>query len=158
MSATKQQINQRILFDEYLKECYKNFIETKEEGSSTEFKQSLFDTEEAYKTGSRFMWFLIDKKTGRICQTKIMEYFEVGVDFEKPVISSTRVYNPPDYGKKFFDWAKQRAEELRMPKSTFKTIKDTRVRATQMLQEWWGQFATTQEIFDWLEENDIMLK
>jgi hypothetical protein len=158
MSATKQQINQRILFEEYLKECYKNFLQTKEEGHSTEFKQHLLDIEEAYKNGSRFMWFLIDETTNRISQDKIMGYFEVGTDFEKPVFSSTRVYNPPDYGKKFFDWAKENAKGYGKPVSTFKTIKDTRNKAKELLQEWWGQFETTEQMFDWLEESDIMLK
>jgi len=154
MSA-KQQINQRIIFDEYVKSCYKIYNEEVEKNDMGSLRVCYEDCQQ-----SRYKHRYIDengnfKFSYLLRELNITNYYD---NFNK-TYPRNKFDKPRDYGKEFFDYAKQRSQELGMPKSTFKTIKDTRVRATQMLHEWWGQFATTQEMLDWFDgENEIMLK
>jgi hypothetical protein len=150
MTSIKQQTNQRIIFDEYVKSCYKIYNEEEEKHDMGSLRLCYEECKDC-KYSHRY----IDENGNFKLSYLLRELNITNYDnnFEKSPKSST------DYGKEFFDYAKQRSQELGMPKSTFKTIKDTRERATQMLHEWWGQFATTEEMLDWFEgENEIMLK
>ena len=200
MSATKQ-TNQRILFDEYLKECYKNYIEKRSptqaplreyyarveedcrqgghlfafEFNETNEEQERYgdyedndDEDEEFKIARKALRKTISQRVSCQClcfRLGIVYYSDYYEMFEKPTKKDKDWFNQDgeerarDWGKIFFDFAKEKAVEMGMPKSTFKTITETRPLARKMLQEWWSSFHTTEEIMDWFEgENDIMLK
>ena len=171
---SKQQTNKRIIVEEYLKSCYKIELEKMEKKVERTGRpqcsiwEYFMRTQELFARGEHngFHIWDLDLTTGKISLEGLLTHIEIasvdrdfGLYFEKPIKISTKAYTPKDFGKEFFDYAKQRAEELGMPKSTFKTIKDTRERATQMLHEWWGQFGSIEEVGEWFDgSNDIMLK
>jgi hypothetical protein len=154
---TKQEINkevnQRILFDLFLKEQYKkqlNFNETKRIAINR-FGSYFTDLKEfiiikSLENGNKFpledLAFNIDMK---VCFEKTDRYGYGSVS--------------RNYAKEFFEWAKEKAKEMGMPKNTFKTIHDTKIVARNMFRDWYRQFETSEEMLNWLEgENDIMLK
>jgi len=174
--SSKQQINQRIVFEEYVRECYKNY---QEEISQYRFGRiadwSLWESLKQDQTrllqGELTGWdkdfFDIETKKLNIMEMSrhlriVNNKPQLELLFEKPdkeyFSTKANTDRKVDYGKKFFDFAKAKEVELGMPKSTFKTIKDTRQRARELLHEWWGQFETIDELGDWFEGNDIMLK
>jgi hypothetical protein len=174
MSA-KQQINQRIIFEEYLRECYKNYQE--EISQFTNGRWSLWDDlrrdEALILQGEEMIgvgWWarnFFDRETKKLNIMDICRHLRIV--YNKPQLEllfekqdkeyfSTKAKDVNDYGKKFFDFAKAKEVELGMPKSTFKTIKDTRQRARELLHEWWSQFERVDDLANWFEGNDIMLK
>ena len=177
MSA-KQQINQRIIFEEYLRECYKNYeeeIAQYKTGRTAEWtlwehlrrdEVLLLQGEDMIGVGWwRYQFF--DMETKKLNIMEICRHLRIV--YNKPQLEllfektdkeyfSTKANTPKDYGKKFFDFAKAKEVELGMPKSTFKTIKDTRQRARELLHEWWSQFERVDDLANWFEGNDIMLK
>jgi len=158
--SSKQQINQRIVFDEYLREKF-------EKKSYFKFLLGEHEMEmkEHYDRWGNDFPYLLDankiplRKFAR--DIDICHYFEKEESLDTYIIRSyvrsLGIQKPRDHGKMFFDWGKKKAEEMGMPKSTFKTIKATREIAYDMFREWYNQFGTTEEMLDWFDnENDIV--
>jgi hypothetical protein len=153
MEQTQVQINQQIIFELFLKEQYKkqlNFNQTKRIGIN-KFGSWYADLKEfimimSLENGNKFpledLAFNIDMK---VCFEKTDRYGCGSVS--------------RNYAKEFFEWAKKKSVEMGIPKNTFKTICDTKILARNMFANWYRQFETSEEMLNWLEEeNDIMLK
>jgi hypothetical protein len=68
-----------------------------------------------------------------------------------------------DFGRELFDWATKKikiiGKHMGLPLLTFASVQETIIIGRRLLQEWWKQFGTIQEVFDWLEGvEEIMLK
>jgi|LakMenE18May11ns_1017448.scaffolds.fasta_scaffold9879234_2 hypothetical protein len=155
--SSKQQINQRIIFDAYLREKFEK---------KAFFKYLIGENEmeirEHYvQWATQFPNMLISNKIPLRKFTRdidICYYFEKEevMDFSRRgYLTSLGIEKPRDHGKMFFEWAKKKAEEMGMPKNTFKTIKETRDLAYDMIYQWYKQFETTDEMLDWFE-NDML--
>lgn len=67
------------------------------------------------------------------------------------------------FGRELFDWATKKikiiGKQMGLPLLTFASVQETIIIGRRLLQEWWKQFGTIQEMFDWLEGvEEIMLK
>ena len=160
MTSIKTQTNQRIIIEEYLKSLYEKI-----DGITLLIFYDNFKQKYELETLNNSQKNSLINSLSNIL--KLIEGIYHNNYFQKK--QSRLCYNPPDYGKDFFDYAKKKAEEFGMPKSTFKTIKETRIIATELLQEWFiTQFGKiedlipTETIIDWFDRqndtNDIMLK
>ena len=162
MTSIKKQTNQRIIIEEYLKSLYEKIDGITLLIFYDNFKQDCNYEPETLNNSQKIS---LHKSLSNIL--KLIEGIYHNNYFQKK--QSRLCYTPPDYGKDFFDFAKQKAEEFGMPKSTFKTRKETRIIATELLQEWFiTQFGkiedliSTRTVIDWFDRqndtNDIMLK
>jgi hypothetical protein len=156
--SSKQQINQRIVFEEYVREKFEK---------KAFFKFILGENEmeirEHYVQWGTQTPYVLDN--GKIPLRKFARDIDICYWFEKEedmdfskrsYLRSLGLEKSRDHGKMFFEWAKKKAEENGMPKNTFKTIKETRELAYKMFREWYNQFETTDEMLDWFEDNDML--
>ena len=148
VTKTKQEVNQQILFELFLREKFENnnhdkiYNGLKEKGHNVENFKCLKD-------------MLMECKCEVISLKDLTRFIDMSEDFEKYKSFTTK----KNYAKEFFDWAKKKAVEMGMPKNTFKTIWETGVVARNMIIDWYIQFKTTEELVNWFnQENDIMLK
>jgi len=69
-----------------------------------------------------------------------------------------------NFGRELFDWGTKKlkiiGKEMGLPLLTFASVQETIIIGRRLLQEWWKQFETLQEMFDWIDgvEEEIMLK
>jgi len=153
MEQTKKEVNQEILFDLFLREKFEN---NKYDKLCNELKVNgqIIENFTGFKT------FLI--QFSDLCPykdypfKKFAENIDMNEEFGR---TKTFVNGRRDYGKEFFDWTKTKAEEMKFPKNTFKTIKEARSVAICLFRKWYWKFNTMEELVNWFEgENDIMLK
>ena len=147
-----KEVNQRILFELFLREKFENNDVDK---MYNELKEQDHNVENHKKLSERL---LECNKSGIISLNDLTRFIDMNKNFEK-----TDRYGygsvSRNYAKEFFEWAKEKAKEMGMPKNTFKTIHGTKVIARNMFANWYKRFKTTEEMVNWFtQENDIMLK
>jgi hypothetical protein len=160
VTKTKQENNQQILFELYLREKFEDnsinlgYDILEESGNDMKPYKNVKQILMEHKLiNLKLFARLIDMNEKFENKQKII-HDEYSINYFEE--AKNEIIN---YAKEFFEWAKKKTKELGMPKNTFPFICETKVLARNMFHQWYKQFKTSEEMLNWFEEkNDIMLK
>ena len=150
VTKTKQENNQQILFELYLREKFEDnsinlgYDMLEESGNDMETYKNVKQRLMEHKLiNLKLFARLIDMN----------ENFEntFKITHENNFHTFEEVIETIDYTKEFFEWAKKKTKELGMPKNTFPFICETKVLARNMFHQWYKQFKTSEEMLNWFE-------
>ena len=135
--------NQKLLFEEFLKERKRHHIQDEE---TWERKKRFFKFEEEEFTPLNRCLMTILKLICGLDNPGITKLFGDSGIRER------------DNGRLFFEWSKEKCKELKIPVSTFSSLKQTREVAEWLIGEWGKKFNNVEEVIAWFDEEEFCLK